>query len=129
MDVEYLPEEEQKEDKFSVNSFQKAERIFTWNQRNSIIKKGKSFKYKSLIVSAANQENWQLIITLTRSCKGAVARNKTKRIIREVYRNCKPLFSSPMGIVVTVLNNPKILDYHKFKSRLISNFIQENENN
>lgn len=129
MDEKYLPEEELKEDKFSVNKLPKTEKKFTWDDRNSIIKKGKSLKYKTLIISVAAQTRWQLIITLKSSFKGAIARNRTKRILREVYRNCKPLFSSPVGMVVTVLNNPVDLDYHTVKERFIKKFIPENENN
>ena len=127
MDVKFLQEEEQKEDWFLVNKrFPRAEKKFTWNERNRIIKRGKSFKYKSLIFSAAPQNNWQLIITLRSSFKGAVARNRTKRIIREVYRNCKPLFNSPLGIVVTVLNNPGHLDFHRLKEQFQTHLIREN---
>ncbi|MBN2281311.1 MAG: ribonuclease P protein component [Candidatus Marinimicrobia bacterium] len=129
MDVKFLPEEEPKEELFSVNrNLPKAEKKFTWNQRNRIIKEGKSFKYKTIIFSVAKQENWQLIITLKSSFKGAIARNKTKRIIREVYRNCKPLFNFPFGMVVTVLNNPGNLDYHKLKQQVVANFLLNHEN-
>ena len=130
MDVEFLPEEDPKEEQFSVNkNLPKAEKKFTWSQRNRIIKEGKSFKYKTLIFSLAPRENWQLIITLKGSFKGAIARNRTKRIIREVYRNCKPLFNYPAGLVVTVLNNPENLDYHKLKKQIIKHFITKNGNN
>lgn len=123
-----LREEEPREDRFSVSNLPKTEKKFTWQERNAIIKAGKSLKYKSLIFSVAEQDHWQLIITLRSSFKGAVARNRTKRIIREVYRNCKPLFHSPIGMVVTVLNNPGELDYHFLKNRLIKKFISVNEN-
>ncbi len=127
MDEKFLPEEEKEEDRFLANKrFPRAEKKFTWDDRNRIIKQGKSFKYKSLIFSAAPQDNWQLIITLRRSFKGAVARNRTKRIIREVYRNCKPLFNSPLGIAVTVLNNPGQLDFHRLKEQLLTHLIREN---
>ncbi len=127
MDEKFLPEEEPRDDRFLANrKLPKAERKFTWNQRNRIIKTGKSLKYKSLIFSAAPQNSWQLIITLRSSFKGAVARNRTKRIIREVYRNCKPLFSSPLGVAVTVLNNPGHLNYHQVKEQLLIHFTREN---
>ena len=129
MAVKYLPEEEPKEEQFSVNNLPKAEKKFTWAERNAIIKKGKSFKYKSLIISVAHQDRWQLVLTLKGSFKGAIARNRTKRIIREVYRNCKPLFHSPIGMVVTVLSNPGPVSYHKLQDKIIKNFIQENEVN
>lgn len=129
MAAKYFPEEEPKEELFSVNNLPKTEKKFTWNERNAIIKTGKSFKYKSIIFTVATQDNWQLILTLKGSFKGAVARNRTKRIIREVYRNCKPLFHSPIGMVVTVLSNPGPLDFHKLKSLVIKKFVQEDENN
>jgi ribonuclease P protein component len=129
MDAKCWPEDAPKEEPFLVNKqLPKAEKKFSWNQRNAIIKSGKSFKYKTLIFSATAQQNWQLIITLKSSFKGAVARNRTKRIIREVYRNCKPLFNSPIGLAVTVLNNPGKLDYHKTKRQFIKHLVQDNEN-
>jgi len=130
MDVKFLPEEDPKEEQFLANkNFPKTEKKFTWSQRNRIIKVGKSFKYKTLIFSLAHQDNWQLIITLKGSFKGAIARNRTKRIIREVYRNCKPLFNYPVGIAVTVLNNPGNVDYHKLEKQLVKHFITNNGNN
>lgn len=128
MAEKYLPEEEPKEEQFSVNNLSKAERKFTWKDRNAIISHGNSFKYKSLIFSSAPQTDWQLIIIIRRSFKGAVARNRTKRILREVYRICKPLFSSPMGLIVTVLNNPGHLDFNKVKDLVIKNFMKKNAN-
>ncbi len=114
MEEKFSAENAPKEEKYSVNKrLPKGDRKFTWQERNQIIKTGKSFKYKSLIFSTAPQSHWQLIITLKGTFKGAVARNRTKRIIREVYRNCKPLFNSTFGVAVTVLKNPGRLDYHK----------------
>ncbi len=123
MEKKSLREEELKAEKYSLHKLPKSEKKVSWKKRRFIISQGKSVKYKSLLISALPQKEWQISIALSGKFKGAVARNHTKRIIREVFRISKPLFSTPMGLIVTVLSNPGKLDFQKLKKKITTKFL------
>jgi len=118
-----LREEELKAEKYSLHKLPKSEKKVSWEKRRFIISQGKSVKYKSLLISALPQKEWQVSIALSGKFKGAIARNYTKRIIREVFRTSKPLFNTPIGLTVTVLSNPGKLDFQKLKKIITAKFL------
>jgi len=107
----------------------KKEIILDWDRRSEIISRKNSVKYGSILISATTQKNWEYSIALTRKVKGAVKRNRIKRIIREVYRQSKINFTYPMAVIFTVTNTFDNLNFTNFKNFYISQLRQFNNEN
>ncbi len=77
-------------------------------KRNEILKKnelfhfafknGSHFSGKFIKVTVANYDKKLVGFTVTKHCRGAVKRNRLKRLLRELYRHHKELFGQ--GIIV-----------------------------
>jgi ribonuclease P protein component len=74
--------------------------------------KGNGF---SLIFLANDLERSRLGISIHRMFRGSVRRNRTKRVVREVFRLHRDIFPPASDIVVTVAPHFRFLSYHAFR--------------
>lgn len=89
-------------------------------KKKTLIKSQKKvLNYNNISLSVLPQDMWEIAIILKKNVKNACERNRIKRIIREVYRNIKPLSSQQLAMVFTVRSNPKRLSYQKLKLETI----------
>ncbi len=73
-----------------------------------------------VVVNITPNKQWRLAILFRRKIDTAVARNRIKRKIREIYRLSKPQLSSPKTIIFTVYGSPDEKDFSCVKKALLS---------
>jgi len=123
----YSPAGAPKAEKDYRSDLRKSEILTDWNKRAEIIATQQTVRYGPVFISARLQNSWQISLSLTRKVKGAVRRNRIKRIIREVYRQSKALIGQPHAIIFTVTANFDKIDFHKLQHILLKNYGLEND--
>lgn len=73
-----------------------------------------------VVVNIVPSKQWGLAILFRRKIETAVARNRIKRKIRELYRLSKPQFSSPKTVIFTIYGQPAEKDLSCAKKTLLS---------
>lgn len=93
--------------------FPGARRLSTSKEFDNVFKKGKRFEGKHFRIYCKNNSlgfSRLGIVVSKKRCGNAVKRNRTKRLIREVFRQNNALFDSQDAVVIA-FNQSHTLDY------------------
>ena len=96
----------------------RCERLKSREKISFTLKNGAYFKYKNIIVSHLSQDRWEFAILISRGLKGAINRNRIKRIIREAYRTAKPLIDEPSALIFRVHNPATQISFKELQNQL-----------
>lgn len=101
-------------------SFSKELRISKTSDYKKVIQRGKRISTKNLhIYYLPNQLKFnRLAISLSRSIKGAVVRNKQKRAIREAFRTSNFTRKRYFDIIVRLQNGCKEIKFQDIREQL-----------
>lgn len=98
----------------------KRQRIKKNEEFQKVFKKGKSFANRQFVVYCMRQEQPEFRIGLSVGKKvgNAVARNKVKRYIRQVFLELKHDLKQDMDYVIIARTQAASLDFHETKKSL-----------
>jgi len=121
-----LQKDAQREERFSPPNLPKSEIISDRKKQLAILNHNQKIRanYHSVTITAAPGENWEMMIVLRKCVGNAVKRNLIKRILRETYRNTKPLVIKPYGIIFSVTKKTGRLNVKEFKEYLTAILIK-----
>ncbi len=103
--------------------FPKKIRISKQHEFRRIIENGNKTEGENLILfrlNGSNEEGQGFGIKMARGIKGAVIRNRIKRVIREFLRKNKDSFTPNEGVVVVCKSKAGAIDLHQLKEELVS---------
>jgi len=102
--------------------FTKAERLLKQQEFRKVYSEGKrySFPLFTVFALATNLERSRLGVTVTKRIGKAVKRNRSKRLVREVFRKNKSRLPCPLDIVVNVKDKIVDVDYQEVEANFLS---------
>lgn len=117
----FSPAGAQKEERCFPPKLSKSEIILNKNTLLAIFNHNQKIRarYDTLSITAIPQDNWEYAIRIRKCVGNACKRNRIKRIIREAYRNAKPIISRPHAILFFVNSKPRQIEYNQLKTLLI----------
>lgn len=137
-----LRQEEKKEEKNLVprdikidqkKNFPKKIRIVKNSDFSEIFRKGKKLRGENFDVYMLKMQNYKEylfgIAISKKNIRGAVERNRYKRIIREIYRNEKENFKKGQKTIIFVKRMLKKTNYEIIKSEILSLLLKSGNRN
>ncbi|MGE5839416.1 MAG: ribonuclease P protein component [Deltaproteobacteria bacterium] len=104
-----------------ASAFSKTERVLNHRDFVNLNRFGRKLRTAHFAVFVARNglDRTRLGITASRKVGGAVARNRLKRLVREVFRLHKGFFPAGCDIVVSARKSPEDLDFRKVREELL----------
>ncbi len=102
-------------------AFSKSERVLDRKDFVNLNRSGRKLRTAHFVVRVAQNglDRSRLGITASRKVGGAVARNRLKRLVREVFRLHKGFFPGGCDIVVSARKTDDDLDFRKVREELL----------
>ncbi|MCD6440802.1 MAG: ribonuclease P protein component [Candidatus Marinimicrobia bacterium] len=117
----FSPVGAQKEERCFLPKLSKSEIILNKNTLLAILNHNQKIRsrYDTLSFTAIPQDKWEYAIRIRKRVGSACKRNRIKRIVREAYRNAKPIVGRPHAILFFVNSKPGQIEYNQLKALLI----------
>ena len=102
--------------------FTKVERLLKRPEYRYVYSHGKrySFPLFTVFVLPTNRENSRLGVTVTKKIGKAVVRNRSKRLLKEIFRRNKGRLPCSLDLVVNVKDKLIAADYHEAEAQFLS---------
>jgi len=102
--------------------FIKADKIRKTKEYLKLFKEGQQYYYRAIkiyILPRPNCQNNRLGVIVSRKVKGAVIRNRYKRLVREFFRLNQAKFKNKVELVIIITGKIEPVDYDIIKKRII----------
>lgn len=118
-----IDREDQRE-RMKKEGFPKSLKIKNKKEWDEVIKKGeRSFTHNLLLLSLKTAEKGNKFgITLSSALKGAVKRNRIKRVLREILRRNKDRFLPGEKVILIYRSKEKEISYHEISNEFLGFF-------
>jgi len=111
----------QKVVKSSQHKLTKAERLADRKKRLLIIERGRTLRYKNMLIAIYPQEHWELALAINSHCGPACNRNRLKRRVREAYRLSKDSQLQSAAIAITLIDGQCVFGVKELRDVLKAN--------